>query len=459
MTEIILREVADKLDDVISDKDMWVKAEGQRGARVKLYRRYYDGNHPSSLTNEMRQILNMEPPSVNYCVPVVDSVVDRLKLQGLSCGDEQAQQWMSDVYARNRVDALQYVVHKGAVRDGISYVMVSADDGRQVMLTHEPAYDGHSGMIVIYDENRSKPIRAVKIQYDGVNDYRYYIYYPDRVDKYTSGGEGVESVAWQVGEVPVVAFRNRAEDRLGEGKSELANVIGLQDSVNMCYSSLVAVIMLNGFPVVATNFDATDESGQIVMRPGTVFSDVGGGDKDPKIVTMVQATPAPFIDAINHSLGHLSMSSATPLRSLLGSQLQSGEALKRRQTDLTGKVVRVMTGFGNAWEDVMTLGTRVSNTFGGKTLTDAVWTAEWADHEVLDDKDIVDNAIKLYKEGLLGRRDALAQVARITDWSPEQVDDIVSRVEEEKAEELGLNVRAVARTLPGFELTADDTST
>jgi hypothetical protein len=73
--------------------------------------------------------------------------------------------WLLAVLKKNRFDALQIEVHEAAVRDADSFVLVDYDEEKKcVRFTHEPAYDGISGMLVLYQRrSRSEIACAVKV--------------------------------------------------------------------------------------------------------------------------------------------------------------------------------------------------------------------------------------------------------------------------------------------------------
>jgi hypothetical protein len=67
-------------------RDEWLVETDDWGDRVKLFRDYYDGNHRSKLTGNMKRMLRISGDAhdqfnENYCGLVVDTYADRLLVE------------------------------------------------------------------------------------------------------------------------------------------------------------------------------------------------------------------------------------------------------------------------------------------------------------------------------------------------------------------------------------------
>lgn len=428
------------------------------GRRVKLYRDYERGVHRAKMTKEMQEMLSISDPAtdqfnVNYCELVVQTMADRLKLAGLHNSAEEATAWGEAALAASRFDALQMDVHVAALRDGDAFVMVGWDNEAQIpILTYEPAWDGTAGMLPIYDagSGMQKLVAAVKIfSVGGVK--RVNVYWPAMVEKYTLGEKGdtltlTERTAWTLpdGEalgVPVVHFRNKASAMQTVGRSEIAQVVTMQDGLNATFASMISTAMLTGFPIhIAVGFKFPQ-----ALAPGVVVSLEDVVPANMRMDTLKHGELGPFIDQAGFIIEQIATVTRTPLLGRMGSDAASGESLKQREVGLLGKVKAAHVKFGNTWEDVMALAWQVADAYAfQRPPTAGRWTARWESAQLRNDSETIRNAL-LMRE-VVSDREVLRLTAATLDYDEARI----TLIETERAEEANARVLEMAGNLPGL---------
>lgn len=455
--------------------DAWVADEQTRGDKVALFRQYYDGEHRASLTDEMAAMLRIDTDNTleqfndNQCPRIIYSMTNRLEVTGITGVDDTANTWLEDMLKVNRFDGLQKRVHKATLRDAKTFLFVDWDNARQIpQLTHEPAYDGMTGVLVIYPDSRSPtPIAAIKLWAVTVDkpadSTRVNMYYPDRIEKYISESGGdlqryeVEGEVWPapwvmpdgspIG-VPLVPFVNRAETYTQDGKSELEDAVPLQDALNRTLYSMVMSSELTAFDVRFTyGFEIAGG-----FTPGMVQSvtDNGGPIANDKKIGIDQWQAADlnaYINVATWLKREIATVTDTPMPELGGSDAASGEALKQREAGLLGKLKGFHTDTGNSWEDALRMAGRIQEAFGTSKppdLTDL--NTQWRDPEVRADTDVA-RAIKEIAE-FLDDRTILEELGklRLFNWDAARIDEIFERKTSQKQD----GIRANIDVLSGF---------
>jgi hypothetical protein len=214
----------------------------EQGARVALYRDYERGDHRAVITTQMRKMLRLTDGNDgitdfngNYCGIVIDKMAGRLHVMEITTGDPATDEgWLAPMLEENDWDNLQTTTFRGAIRDADSYIMV---DPQTLTWSSEPAFDGYSGIVAIFDTGQRTPIWACKIWSEAdagasENVMRLVVYEPGRIS-YWRGGEGGNEVQpdnrvidlgngfsgvtinfapFPIGKVPIVHFANKYEN-------------------------------------------------------------------------------------------------------------------------------------------------------------------------------------------------------------------------------------------------------
>lgn len=465
--------------------DAWVTDQDERGEKVALYRDYADGEHPGKLTKEMRAALRLgdsagdsAPFALNYMDDVVTTMSDRLELTGMRADNDGATAWAGEVLDEQRLDGFQIGVHDAALRDGDTYVMVAWDNERQALtFSHEEAYDGVEGVLVIYPNKRARtPSLAIKIwavEAEGdtlANKYRINLYYPDRVEKYVTldsrlERHEVEGEPWPApwtqrnGEpigVPVVHFSNRGVRYTQFGRSEMDDAIPAQNALNRTLMSFVMASELTAFQIkVAKGFEppAGVTPGmwiEILMKDalGNLKTDLDEPTarwlQQASVDVLPQGELTPYLDGMRFLIEQIHAITKTPHQGTVSDDA-SGESRKQAEVGLLGKCRRAQTTFGNAWENVMLLAHAVQRAYGGDAPPDVRrFTAEWKSAELRDQAAHIKSVKEI--QDWLPLEERLALVAWVFDWDAAKVTRIAREME---AQETRAAMQAMG-ALPGF---------
>lgn len=460
----ILSAVMVELEGLVASD--WSTEQNDAADRVELCRNYVDGAHRAELTQEMQNLLRISGDALdqfnaNYCDMVVSTMTSRLIVERVEpTGDDEAQGWVDDLLANNRFDALQMDIHEAALTDGDTYLLVSFDqEAGRAVLSHEPAYDGAEGMIVVYDSTRRYIMAAVKIWQEAADDTnRVNIYYPGVIYKFTWGDGRLtpmsEPLPWvdRAGRplgVPVVHFRNRGRKRRAMGLSEVAKVIPLQDALNRTLTSMVMTSELSAFQIrVAKGF--TPPEG---LAPGmwlSLLPDAGEGDEallsSLDAYALAQGELVPFIQEADFLIDKIGMITNTPLPTRGGSDNQSGEALKMRESGLLGKVRDFQIRAGNSWENAVYLAHYLAGVYGAQ-LPPGIerLTTVWRPAGIRDDATAIKNIMAIRE--FISERELLRLVAPIFNYDDDKIEKILA----ERASETRFNLQTLGGSLPGFD--------
>lgn len=465
----MLNAIADILKSKGLIGSLWIDQQDARGKLVRLFREYHEGQHRLKLTGEMRKMMQIGDDRLdryndNYCEMVVSKLGDRLVLDTVENGSEAAQEWAEALMRANRMDALQIAVHEAALRDGETFVMAEYQDGRGTLLAHELAWDGASGILPVYDGRGETLVAAAKVWLDG-DVTRVNIYYQQSVAKYTAFESELQLISEEdttrLGSapgVPLVAFRNQ-----GGGRSELVNIVPLQDSLNRTLVSMVmngeltafSLLFAVGFkppagvtPGMIIHAMIEDENGKPIVASDRDEAEAYAALMDAYKLERIQGgSVVELIGQAEFLIDQISTISSTPIPSRRGSGNISGEALKQLDISLLGKARRAQVQIGNAWEDVFALAGRVEALYAANLPPKAeAWYARWKNSEIRNDADIRETAKLLHEWGY--EREALRVLSQSSQvqYSEEDIERLLS----EKASDAGAALGLAAGNLPGF---------
>lgn len=346
------------------------------------------------------------------------------------------------------MDGNQGITHSAAGRDGDTYVLVSWDDETNApVFTPEMAYDGHEGVKIHYSHGRQGEIECATKRWrvEQGNDAGYVrrlnIYYPNRIEKYISDGRfdegnwreyleedetGQEShIKWwsdngaeNGNRLGVPVFHFKANDRgYNYGKSDLHDIIPIQNALNKSMIDLLAAADTTGFRMFTVIGD--DPTGW-EFAPGMVLystKSAGGTDETVKIDFMPGEDLSPMITLKDSMVAEIARVSRTPLSYFQTTGAVAAEGtLKQQESGLLAKVVDRQVGYGNTWEDVMSMARRLNNAFGdGPEMDeDQEISTFWKDPETRNEL--------TYYEALAKKYEAL-QIPVITRWREEGYTD------------------------------------
>ena len=395
-----------------------------RAPDVFMNEAYYDGKHPLSfVTSKYRDQFGkmLQGVSDNWMALVIDAVEERMHVQGFRMTDQpEGDKDAWKIWQENSLDVDSEMLHSVALQTGSAYVMVGYGDNERPLITVE-----HPAQVyVAYDGgNRHERVAAIKAWVDEwTGETRANIYLPDGIykfisqrqvtmDEYTtaSGRERALTVLgamWRpltedtvdnpLGAVPIVEFRNRPR-MLGEGRSEICDVISVQNQINKLVCDMMIASEFAAFkqrwatgveiPTDPTTGRELDDFKSAVDRlwhvedPAARFGEFSGTDLKN------------YTTAIENRVQSLASRTRTPPHYLLGASgsFPSGESLKATEAGLINKVRSRHRHFGESWELVMRLAFGVLD----DPRADAV-TAEtiWVDPESRNEAVLADSLLK-----------------------------------------------------------------
>lgn len=476
------------IQDILVEKRLvssdWAKETGKAAELVALFREYYDGQHRLKLTVEMQKMMQIDDVrldryNANYCQMVIQAMADRLKVEDIDHSQnplsnpdgtdvDPAKAWLDDLLYQNRFDALQIKIHKAALRDGETFVMLDySDTEKRVKIAHEPAFDGDVGLIAVYDSSKTTIVAAVKAWWEA-DIKRVNIYYPSQIDRYQIRTEGDTDLQPMDGEVtarnntipgvPVIRFGTEEAS-----KSELTNVVPLQDSLNRTLVSMVMAGELTAFAIlfaVGWKPPAGITPGMImhamITDPSTGQPVIPDDEEQARaLATMLGSFKLERIqggdlsqlisqaDWLISQIGHVS---STPVE--LGGADASGEAMKQRDVRLVGKLQGAQVNMGNAYEDMIEMAGLFQTLYGSiKPPALGRLNARWKSAEIRNDTDVLKAFELLMKYG--HEREALRVLGQASFLSFDE--SKIEQMMDEKLADAERKVQDAVGNLPGFE--------
>lgn len=443
-----------------SNSEAYAAELTEQGARVSLFRDYEKGAHRSTITDQMRAMLRLPEDDSgisdftdNYCKIIIDKMAGRIHVPEITLPefeeDETAKAWLKETLERNDFEALQGTVWRGAIRDGDNYVLV---DPKTLMWSVEPAYDGFSGVVAIFDGIQKTPIWACKIWAEAVTGtgleaedvtsatMRLIVYQEDKIT-YWFGKEGAAEVypdnrvdvvaselgddgglleisketngfPWQLGKVPLIHFVNQFDITTFMGESELRPAIPLQDVLDRTLHSMVMASEFSAFRIKWSIGMEIDADG---ITPGAVINLILKG-KDGKPLTELSPEMAAFLQAvrvgefeatdmgqyisqIDRVVRELSQTTQTPIYGVTAEGNLSGEALKQLEIGLIGKCERFQRENADSIRELIQLTSELQNMFTTEVEGDAPQVTRvgvtWAPVEILDNDKQIATLIKM----------------------------------------------------------------
>lgn len=454
-------------------RDAWVTDNEIRGKKVARFRRYADGEHDANMTIEMKNLLRISVNrdtsefTSNQCDNIIQTMTDRLHVEGIEGQTAEATKWSAEVLDFNRFDGLQIDAHEATIRDADSYVLVEYDNDEQMpYFCHEPAWDGRCGMMVIpQSDNQKELAAAIKVWNETRSAYadtlRANVYYPDRIEKWVTGESGqltryddpkmpgVWPIPWLLdGEalgVPAHHFRNKSRGGSGFGLSELEDALPLQDGLNRTMNSMVFAAELTAFRI----FIAKGFKPPAAITPGMIvgiLSEGGGPITKEQVADFTAIDGADieqYLKLADWFIGQMEDVTRTP--DMKTKANLSGEALKQSEVKLLGKVRRFQVKAGNVWEDVMATAQRVQMAYGKtKPPENKRWRTRWQDPQMRNDLEVLQMAQGVRED--VGTKEFLRILAPILGYDESKIDEIMA----ERGAEIEARMQAMGRSFPAY---------
>lgn len=397
--------------------------------KSKIYEkseRYYKGEHDLAFATEKFENAFgdlFREFALNLCPAICDAPKDKLKITNfkIESGDKNIAIAAWELWQQNRMGLRSGIVHKEALKNGDSYVIVWADPTGKVTIYPQKA----KNCCVAYDEETpGKILWGAKVwtiadtapnSKPGDRKMRLDMYYADRVAKYVTKkrtttipkraddfeefvGNGNSIVKNPYGIVPVFHFANNA-DIDNDGQSELREAIPIQNALNKSVLDMMVAMEFVAFPQRwASGIEADyDEDG----NPKAPF--VAGVERlwatesqDAKFGSFETGDLKQFLEVKESFRVDIACVTGTPLYYFMqtGANFPSGESLEKAETRFVNKVTDRMESFGAVWEEVIQFALLIENKGKGVRLF-----TEWADPASLSETKKLSNIV-VKKEGI-----------------------------------------------------------
>ncbi|EIW20722.1 MULTISPECIES: phage portal protein [Pelosinus] len=357
---------------------------------------YYEGNQPLKVPEKYKKIIETEYNiKANYCKPIIEAPVSRLKVEGIKCEDKVVNKFLTDIWDNNRMDAKSIKFHRNAVKKGDSFAQVWPKfiHGTDKPIGYEIKFLRPDIVFPMYQSDDDESLAWVKKQWltfdlDGLPMARKDIFYHDRIERYVATVShymgalslgGYAMLQWQgynqdgfepilknpYGIIPIVHFKNR-EDDCPFGTTELEDAFTLQDGINKLIIDLMRTSDFQAFKQRYIS-GADEDSFEIDEKTGKRTVQSNPGDvwllpEESKVGDLEAADPKGILESIDKLIDLLAEVTRTPRNILQDSagSASSGFALQKVEQPLIDKVQEMQISFGNSYEDInkilMTMG-------------------------------------------------------------------------------------------------------
>ncbi len=349
----------------VTDLQTAVAALTAKKPRYDLYYRYYDGQQPLVYSSEkLREIFSGLDArfTENWCGVVVDSVLDRMELRDVTVpNDDATTELLRTLREQTGLVDDEYSVHEDVAITGEAFVLVWPNEAGGIDAYHNDARLCHAE----YDAANPRRMAWAAKWWPEPDGVRLTMYYPDRFEYYVTKrgykpGEtpdakafepyGEEPVAQnEYGVIPMFHFRS---NRRGP-KSQLANVLPVQDMLNKTLPDMMVVGEFAAFPQRYVISQAGIANLQ--NNPNAIW-DLVASDKDAQPTTPGQFQAASmdgYLAMINRFSLTMGIISNTPKHHFYAQGGDpSGEALIAMEAPLNRKVGRLQNTLTPTWRDL-----------------------------------------------------------------------------------------------------------
>jgi hypothetical protein len=333
----------------------------------------------------------------NLCPVVVDSVSNRLKIIDFKTenGSDGLGKTAWKYWQQQRMYRKSKEIHREVLKTGDAYVIIWPDPETGVPTIYPQLAEQ---MTVFYnDEVPGLLMWAAKSWQNQDQFIRLNMYYPDRIEKWITirkmAAMPVKSQFWTKfvepgeawplmnpwGTVPVFHFVNNAPP--GKfGRSELKDVLPLQDALNKAVIDLLVAMEYVSFPqryAVGMELEINEDTGLPMMpfQPSVDRLWTVADDK-VKFGEFNQADLSQMLAVQKDLRLEIARVSETPLHYMMSMEMPpSGDALKTLEEPLIRKVEDRQSAMGDTWADAVIFALRAQ----GLATNDETVCAVWAD--------------------------------------------------------------------------------
>lgn len=367
-----------------TDLQIAVNALTWKKSRYDTFYEYFDGNQPLIYSSsKLREIFNrLDARFVeNWCAVVVDSVLDRLELRDLVVADNKAA--TDALHALREQSGLvddEAAIHEDIAVTGEAFVLAWPNSDTGAI----EAFQNDSRLChAIYDEANPHRMRVAAKWWTEAGAVRLNLYYADRIEYYATSrefkdGEMPDAKAFQPwGDDPVLAnewgviplFHFRSNRR--RPKSQLNDVIPLQDIINKTLSDMVVTGEFMAFPQRYVISEAGIANLQ--NNPNAIWDLVAAaqGGQPTQAGQFPAADLRNYLEVLRDLSSSIGVISRTPRHFFYNQGGDpSGEALIAMEAPLNKKVSRLQAALSPTWRD---LGAFLLLLAGQSVPSQAIW--------------------------------------------------------------------------------------
>jgi hypothetical protein len=212
------------------------------------------------------------------------------------------------------------------------------------------------------------------------------IYYSDKIQRYEYiDGEWGEvegsPQAWldKAGQplgIPVIHFKNKGL------RPEAWDAININDAINKTWVDILGSMDLAGFPMFVLlgmypttdgKAPAEDGSNNWNVGPGQFLGNANISPSGASINRFEGSDPTPLMNTLEKQIIFLAEITSTPAsRFIITAAVASSETQKEQEKPLRKKAYNRQILFGDAWEQVMIMARRISNSFSTANMDESV---------------------------------------------------------------------------------------
>lgn len=418
------------------------KLEAKRKAYNLLWE-YYEGDQPLVYSVEKLKEVFLRAGvtfNENWCAVVVDSVIERLQLSGMSVTNSAEQtEALTALLVDTELNLEDDSVHLATLVCGEAFLIAWLGEDEKP----EAYYNDPRLCHVEYSaDNPHKKEWAAKMYLDG-DRTRLTLYYPDQLEYYSAETAhltnsssftlipeeeaGANPADNPYGEIPVFHFRRDRREIV----SELKNVTPIQDGIN----KLIADMMVSAeFSAFRQRWIISDgDTSKLKNAPNelwTIPPSDGIGQRSQ--VGQFEATDlSNYTDAIQGKVQAVSAISRTPAHFFFSTgTVPSGEALIALEAPLNKKARRLTGILGRTWQQVA----RFLFLLQGQSIEAKDVQCAWDPVQTVQPRTEAEIIEISVRTGL-----PLVTVLRRQGWTQEEIDQMLKdRTEEQVAQQNSL---------------------
>lgn len=400
------------MDEALRSYYNWLEAnDAAEFEDLRTYRDFYRGEHDVRLTERQATMLGMTEDQIrsmgNYMRLAIEVLAERLSVERFEAQAdatrEQIAQWWSD----NDLETIQDDVHLTALRDGDSYLSVEFDSSlNRPRFHHEEAYDGSTGVRVVYSDERRVALYAFKKwrieSGPNVGRIRLNMYWPDRFESYITGASGKYEAyidpaappdpatgkpAWPIAlidnngdplGIPIIHFATNPSGN-DYGTSELADLIPVQRIITMLLISVASQADELGFPI-RTLSNGVPPEGMALSRGSLWYSQTGTYGSLPA------ADILQLVETLRYATMIVAQISRVPLTFFQDSKVvAAADTVQASEKGLNARVRDRAKAYAIQWREAMRYAVKLHNRYARAARLDpAGITAIYAPFEHAD---------------------------------------------------------------------------